>query len=265
VDLVIWSWLRRVHRHVARTLVPSSATTRELAARGIPRLALWRRGVDLTHFHPRHRSAALRGQLAPGGEVIVGYIGRLATEKRLHLLTHLSDLPNARLVVVGDGPAAPRLRRQLPDARFLGLKTGGELWQAFASLDVFVHAGSNETFCQAIQEALAAGVPVVAPAAGGPLDLVRPGVNGLLYPPDDLAGLRSAVQTLVSHPRIRQSMAGHARASVSANTWPAVCAELLDHYASVTSPEKRTSEQRSSGQRAGRLSGADQPAHQAAE
>jgi phosphatidylinositol alpha 1,6-mannosyltransferase len=226
----IWSWLRRIHGRAVRTLAPSTATLSELESRGIPRLALWGRGVDLDRFHPRHRSERLRAQLAPNGEIIVGYAGRLAAEKRVHLLAELASLPRVRLVIVGDGPSWGRLRRLLPDAVFCGFRTGLDLSRLIASFDVFVHTGGNETFCQAIQEGLASGVPVVAPAAGGPLDLIQPGGNGLLYPPDDPAAMRAAVAALAADPAVRERMGAQARQSVRDRTWTAVCDQLLAHY-----------------------------------
>ncbi|MEV0618392.1 glycosyltransferase family 1 protein [Nonomuraea sp. NPDC050404] len=239
-----WAWLARIHRRTDLTLAPSTATMGELAAHGIPRLALWPRGVDLELFHPRHRAAG-----PPHGPITVGYVGRLAAEKRPHLLAAVAELPGVRLSIVGTGPEEPRLRRLLSEARFHGLRTGYELTRLLASFDVFVHTGRNETFCQAVQEALACGVPVVAPAAGGPLDLVTPGVNGLLYPPDDPAGLRAAVATLAGDPALLRRMAGQARASVAGRTWTAVCDELIRHYTAIgaTDPGTRPVRQGSDG------------------
>jgi phosphatidylinositol alpha 1,6-mannosyltransferase len=136
-------------------------------------------------------------------------------------------------VVVGDGPAKRRLERMLPDAVFTGFRTGPELSELVASLDVFVHTGADETFGQAVQEGLAAGLPVVAPASGGPLDLVRPGYNGLLYPPDDPAAMRAAVATLAADAALRTRMGGHARLSVHGRGWTGICDELLGHYDAV--------------------------------
>jgi phosphatidylinositol alpha 1,6-mannosyltransferase len=236
-DPIIWSWLRRIHGHATRTLAPSTPTLRELAGRGIPRLALWGRGVDLDLFHPRHRSQPLRDRLAPNGEIIVGYVGRLAAEKQPHLLTALADLPDVRLAVVGTGPMERRLRHMLPRAEFFGLRTGPDLACVLASLDVFVHTGSNETFCQAVQEALASGVPVVAPAAGGPLDLVDPGTNGLLYPSGRPSAMRAAVAALAADADLRARMALRARHSVRDRDWTTVCEQLLRHYHDVLAPE----------------------------
>ncbi|GII60234.1 GDP-mannose-dependent alpha-mannosyltransferase [Sphaerisporangium krabiense] len=232
-DALIWSWLRHVHARAALTLAPSTATMRELRAHGVPRVSLWGRGVDLDLFHPRHRSPELRRELAPDGEVVVGYVGRLAADKRVHLLAELAGLPGVRLVVVGDGPAERRLRALLPGAVFCGLRTGTDLARVLASFDVFVHTGRNETYCQAVQEALAAGVPVVAAAAGGPLDLVTPGENGLLFPPDDPAAMRAAVARLAGDAALRRRMGLAARASVLGRSWTSLCHRLFGYYQAV--------------------------------
>jgi phosphatidylinositol alpha 1,6-mannosyltransferase len=226
----LWAWLSWVHRQADLTLAPSTPAAWELRHHGVTRVACWARGVDTERFHPGHRSALLRRRLAPNGEVVVGYVGRLAREKQVHLLAHLRGIPGARVVVVGDGPARAQLEQQLPGVRFLGFLTGPALSQALASLDVFVHTGVDETFCQAIQEALSSGVPVVAPASGGPLDLVHPGVNGWLYPPNKAELLRGAVETLVKDSELRATMSVEARRSVEGRTWSVLGDQLLDHY-----------------------------------
>ncbi len=230
---LIWHELRRIHTAADLTLVPSTASWRQLAARGVPRLARWPRGVDLELFNPAHRSAELRRQLAPNGEVIIGYAGRVSHEKRVGLLRHVADLPGTRLVVVGTGPAEGWLQRQIPRAVFTGLRQGAELSAFVASMDVFVHTGAHETFCQAVQEALAAGVPVVAPAAGGPLDLVQDGRNGMLFPPRDARAMRDAVAELAADADLRRRMGAAARQSVLGRTWDTVGDQLLDYYDQV--------------------------------
>ncbi|NED99634.1 glycosyltransferase family 4 protein [Phytoactinopolyspora halotolerans] len=229
-DGMIWSWLGRIHEQADRTLAPSSATMQQLAAHGFPRLARWGRGVDLIRFHPSHRDERLRREIAGPGEVIVGYVGRLAPEKRVSALSVLRDLPGVRLAIVGGGPSESALRRELPDAAFLGFRTGEDLSRAYASLDVFVHTGPAETFCQTVQEALASGVPVVGPNSGGPVDLITPGRNGFLADPDDPAQLRAAVQKLATDPELRAGMSTAARRSVQGRSWAAICDELLGHY-----------------------------------
>ncbi|MFG3036413.1 glycosyltransferase family 4 protein [Streptomyces sp. NPDC048330] len=228
-----WRRLRAVHGAADRTLAPSSAAVRDLADHGIGRIRLWGRGVDTDRFRPGLRDAALRRELAPGGELLVGYVGRLAPEKRVDLLAGACALPGVRVVVVGDGPSAPALRSALPGARFLGRRTGADLARIFASLDVFAHTGPYETFCQTVQEAMASGVPVIAPAAGGPLDLVDHGRTGLLVPPGDPDALTDAVAGLAGAPGTRAAFALSGRTAVEGRTWEALGDELIGHYREV--------------------------------
>jgi phosphatidylinositol alpha 1,6-mannosyltransferase len=228
-----WRWVRRIHDRAARTLAPSSSTAAELVAHGVENVWLWRRGVDSVRFHPGHRDEATRRALAPGGEVLVGYVGRLAAEKRVDLLGEVSQLQGVRLVVVGDGPARESLERALPNAVFVGERHGAQLARLYASLDIFVHTGPLETFGQAIQEAMASGVPVVAPAAGGPLDLVMTGRTGYLVTPEDGRALTVAVSELAKDAVRRRHFGLAGRAAVEGRTWAAVGDELIAHYRAV--------------------------------
>jgi phosphatidylinositol alpha 1,6-mannosyltransferase len=235
-----WRWLRRIHNRAGRTLAPSRASAAALSAHGIERVWLWRRGVDTERFDPARASARLRRLLAPDGELIVGYVGRLATEKRVELLAATCRQPGVRVVVVGDGPGRRDLARVLPGAVFLGERHGAQLARIYASLDLFVHTGPYETFGQTVQEALASGVPVVAPAAGGPMDLVTPGATGALVPPGDAAAIAAAVATLGGDRRRLREYGRAARASVAQRSWSAVGDELIDHYRGVLGvPEYR--------------------------
>lgn len=196
-------------------------------------MRLWPRGVDTARFRPELRDEQLRRSLAPNGELIVGYVGRLAPEKHVELLAGACATPGVRVVVVGDGPSEPSLRTALPGAVFLGRRTGADLARIFASLDVFAHTGPYETFCQTVQEAMASGVPVIAPAAGGPLDLVDHLRTGLLVQPRDGEAVRTAVATLAADPKLRAAYGRAGRAAVEGRTWAVIGDALLDHYAEV--------------------------------
>ncbi|WP_073945778.1 glycosyltransferase family 4 protein [Streptomyces kebangsaanensis] len=232
-EAAAWRRIHSVHAAADRTLAPSSAALHDLEAHGVPRVRLWPRGVDTVRFHPGRRDEALRRRLAPNGELIVGYVGRLAPEKQVELLAGVCGPTGVRVVVVGDGPSRTHLAEALPGAVFAGRRTGDELARFFASLDVFVHTGPFETFCQTVQEAMASGVPVVAPAAGGPLDLVAHGRTGLLVPPRDAAAVRDAVWALAADPALRDAFGAAGRAAVEGRTWAAVGDQLLAHYEDV--------------------------------
>lgn len=234
-----WRWIRRMHELADVTLAPSSATLAELRSHDIPRTALWARGVDATQFHPGWRldagTRALRRALAPDGQVVVGYVGRLAPEKELARLATLAGLPGLRVVLVGDGPSrdqdAAALAAAGVDAVFLGRREGDDLARAYAAFDLFVHTGTRETFGQTLQEAAATGLPVVAPARGGPLDLVDHSRTGLLFDPDDPGSLREAVLHLAGDGTKRRALGEAARARVAGRSWAALTGQLLGHYA----------------------------------
>jgi len=230
VSFIADAWIRRLHRKVDLTLVPSSDSERYLKRLGIDRVARWGRGVDTELFHPRWRESALYPQ---GNRTVVGYAGRLAPEKNVGILRILSQDDDIQLVIIGDGPARDELEAAMPNACFTGLLRGEELGRHLASLDVLVAPGERETFCQVIQEGMAAGLPVVAPAVGGPRDLVIDGETGFQYPQGNAAALRARVRRLAGSKALRVAMGARAREHVANRTWDAVCDELMVHYESV--------------------------------
>jgi len=230
VSHAAWRRIRSIHERARITLAPSPTAAHDLERHGIPRVEIWPRGVDTSAFSPSHRSVDLRARLAPSGQVLVGFVGRLAAEKQVEDLAVLNDLPGIRLVIIGDGPERERLTRRLPGAHFTGELSGLDLSRALASLDIVVHTGPYETFCQVAQEAMASGLPVVAVGAGGLLDLVDSSRTGWLYPPGDLRALRTHVADLVGDEWKRRAMGAAAHEKVRARTWPVVCDRLLRHY-----------------------------------
>ncbi|CPW04139.1 Probable glycosyl transferase [Mycobacteroides abscessus] len=228
-----WRWTKHLHGRADRTLAPSSSAMEDLAMHGIPRVFRWSRGVDIERFAPSARDDELRRAWSPKGKPIIGFVGRLAPEKHVERLAVLAARDDLQLVIVGGGVEREALEKLMPTAVFTGELTGSALSRAYASLDVFIHPGEHETFCQAVQEALASGVPSIAPDAGGPRDLVIPGRNGMLLPVADFeARLGMAVDHLVQ-PATRSRFSAAARRGVLARTWPAICDELLEHYAAA--------------------------------
>lgn len=231
--------LRRIHADADLTLVPSTASKEYLQELGVDRLAMWGRGVDAEQFHPRHRSPQLRTTwLSPNAHrVLVGYVGRLAPEKRVEALRVIQSDPRSQLVVIGDGPQRSELEALMPRAHFTGMLRGADLGTAMASLDILVAPGERETFCQVIQEGMACGLPVVAPDIGGPRDLVIHGEVGLRYRPGDDEHLRSCVDALVESPAARAVMGSTARSMIRDRTWTQIGDELVRHYRSVVGRE----------------------------
>ena len=184
---VSYAWLRRFHGAATRTFVSSGSLTRQLTERGFQHLHLWRRGVDLTRFHPGPPHPEVANLPRP----IMAYCGRLAVEKNIDAFLNL-DVPGTKLVI-GDGPQRPALVARHPDVKFAGYRYGDELASMVGSADVLVFPSLTDTFGLAMIEALACGVPVAAFPVPGPIDVIEQGVTGVLH--EDLAvAVRSALQ-----------------------------------------------------------------------
>lgn len=188
----MWALIRWVHRVADLTLVTSQAMKQELIANACKnnRIDVWRKGVDTEVFHPAHRNAAMRERMTAGNPEapLLLYVGRLGAEKNLKALRDIMDhLPTGcRLALVGDGPERQALEEHFAGRPvvFMGMLHGQELSQAYASADIFVMPSETETLGFVVMEAMASGLPVVAVAAGGLVDIItRPGDTGFLYQP----------------------------------------------------------------------------------
>jgi len=230
----------RVHSNSDRTLAPSTSACDYLNDLGVPGVELWRRGVDSERFRPENRDQDLRDSLLGDrpDRTLIGYIGRLAHEKRIEDLISLDEQDDVQLVIVGDGPIRARLERKLPNAIFTGFKNGEDLARMYASLDIFIHTGQHETFCQSIQEALASGVPVIAPNSGGPIDLVENGKTGYLINTGNPKEIKRVVKLIQEGNA--ENWRKSARDSVVNRTWQSINQELISHYQQLISNRKRT-------------------------
>ncbi len=225
-----------IHRPATISLAPTQDGKDFLHKIGIDSVELWGRGVDAELFHPERRTSAsvreLRERFAPGGERIIGYVGRLAPEKQVARLMEVCGIPNTRVVIVGDGPDRLELEDRFAGypVTFTGRLSGEELANAYAAMDVFVHCGTEETFGQTIQEAHASGLPVIAPGKGGQRHLIREGVDGYLVDHTRWGAFREKAWTLTQDDHLRHEMSQNARRAVAGKTWEKNNETLLRYY-----------------------------------
>jgi glycosyltransferase involved in cell wall biosynthesis len=213
-------------------LSPSGATDESLRTVGVDaeRIMRWGRGVDTDRFNPDKRVDGLFK-----GEFNVMYAGRLTKEKGAHLLVDAfleayDRNPKLHLVLAGGGPEEELVRERLGDrATMLGWIDGEEYARAYASADVFLFASCTDTFGQVILEAQASGLPVVAVAEGGPLELVADGRTGRLCRPTAEA-LASAVVELSTRPGLRAAMSVQARLAAADRSWDSSLVQLSAAY-----------------------------------
>ena len=220
------------------SLAPSKLVQRQMRRLGIADVGLWRRGVDAEAFNPRFRSAAMREEMTEGNaeSTVLLYVGRLSDEKQIeHARPTLEQLPNTRLVLVGDGPARARLVRYFADlpVTFMGYLRGERLSQAYASADIFVFPSRLETFGLVVIEAMAAGLPVVAARVGGVGDMVSEGVNGYSFASGDRAMLLEGVRKIAKDRATMRRMGQQARAYAERQSWETIMDEVIEVYAGL--------------------------------
>ncbi|MCL7959854.1 MAG: glycosyltransferase family 1 protein, partial [marine benthic group bacterium] len=246
-----WRYLRLFHERSVHTFCPSRATLRQLRDNGFGhRLSVWSRGVDGDRFHPAHRNVAIRRQLSGEAEKLLVYVGRLAPEKRVDVLLEAfrilrSDLgPHVALAVIGDGPARADLERTAPrGVTFTGFLQGDDLAAAYASGDIFTFPSDTETFGNVVLEAMASGLPVIAPSRGGVTDFVRHGENGMLVEPREPAEFACAARRLLQDAAARSRMARQARTAAEGRSWYRVFDGLFSAYedSALTHPPEAAS------------------------
>ncbi|MCZ2497627.1 glycosyltransferase [Xylophilus sp. Kf1] len=224
----IMAYLRKFHNLGACTMVPTEALHRELRAEGFRNLTVVTRGVDTRQFQPQRRDPALRASwgVAPH-HLVVAHVGRIAQEKNLTTLLAAfeairRDCPDARLLMVGDGPQRAECQARCPGALFAGQRHGEDLAAHYASADLFLFPSMTETFGNVTTEAMASGLPLVAFDHAAAAQLVRTGHNGLLAPLGDAATFVAAAQALAADPELRARLGRAARLSAEAMDWDSV-------------------------------------------
>jgi glycosyltransferase involved in cell wall biosynthesis len=218
---IVRRYLARFHRRAQTTLVPTGQLASELNDLGVHDVRVLRRGVDTARFHPEHRDEALRDSWGAGPDTpVILSVGRVAPEKNLHVVIDAyralaRRVPQARCVIVGDGPGRAALEAANPDVIFAGTRRGDELAAFYASADLFVFPSLTETFGNVVLEAMASGIPVVAYAEAAAREFIRNGQNGIRVAPGNEGGLIERAATLGADATVRTAMGHAARASVA--------------------------------------------------
>ncbi len=239
---------RRQCNALDRVIVPSPAMEQVLREQGVTQpLTVLPTGIDRREFARGDGAAFRRRHGIAADRPLLLYVGRVAHEKNIDFLLDMlvdlrPQLPDVLLVLAGEGPAVPRLRRRvralgLEDATlFVGyLRRDGELQDCYAAGDLFVFASRTETQGLVLLEALALGVPVVAVAELGTREIVLPG-RGACAAPDDPEAFASVVAALMRDAPRRARLAAAARDFAAEWDTHSTARRLLDLYESLPRP-----------------------------
>ena len=222
------AYLRSFHNRTLRTFVPTLALCNDLKGQGYRDVDVVARGVDTVLFDPARRDPLLRaGWGATDESPVLLYVGRLAAEKNIGLALRTFEAikffrPDARCVLVGDGPLRHELENAHPDCLFAGMLTGAQLAAHYASADVFLFPSLTETFGNVTLEAMASGLGVVAFEYAAASDLIQSGANGLLAPFGDETRFIQAAVDLIRHRTCLPEFAAAARETALKQSWSAI-------------------------------------------
>ncbi len=238
--------LRHFHNRSNATLVPTVELKAELTARGFENLQVFGRGVDIARFAPAWRDPELRRSWGcDDTTLVVLCVGRIAAEKNLEL-AHLAfqaieaDCPNARFVLVGDGPELGHLQRDFPRYLFAGARTGDALSAHYASGDLLLFTSLTETFGNVVTEAMASGLPVIAFDYAAAHTHITPWVNGVTLPLADRAAFIAACREAASDRERLRRLGVEARKSAEGIGWERVLERIEAHLRAIIHRQRGT-------------------------
>jgi len=223
-------YIARFHQRSARVFTPSGPARDDLRSMGVRYVDVWGRGVDTAGFTPARRSQPLRAAYGVDDGVVFLHVGRLAAEKNVGQIIEaflrareLLPAGAVRLMIAGAGPEEPALRALAGrDVLFLGvLDRERSLPRLYASADAFLFASLTETLGLVVLEAMASGLPVIAPAAGGVADHLRDDENGIVVPPNDADAMAASIVALTLDLARRRRLGEGARRTAMALDWSA--------------------------------------------
>ncbi len=198
----LMAFFKRFHNKTAATFVPSVEVVRELEGYGFDNVKILARGVDTQLFDPARRDAAMRAEWGAAPETPVAiYVGRVAQEKNIPLtvqafLKFREKEPEAKLVIVGDGPERAKLEKKHPEIHFAGMRRGEDLATHYASADFFFFGSVSETFGNVVTEAMASGLVVLTYDYAAGHRHIKDGENGFLARYNDEGEFLAAIETI---------------------------------------------------------------------
>lgn len=228
------AYLRRFHNRTAATYVPTAELAAGLSAQGYERVEVISRGVDTALYSPARRSMELRRQwgVEADGLAVIS-VGRLAPEKNLGLTLRAfaairRQRPDARMIVVGDGPMREAIVRAHPEVVLAGMRHGEDLAAHYASADLFLFPSLTETFGNVILEAMASGVCPVAYDYAAAAEVIRDLGNGAVVRCGDEEGFIQRARELGRADGLRTELARAARRTAETNDWERVNDSFAD-------------------------------------
>ena len=223
-------------------IVPARSAARYLEVKN-KRIEVVSNGIDLDRYGPSGRQE-FREKFGLGDEPVIMHGGRLSFEKRIDGVIKampevLKNIPNAKLRIVGKGPAGTSLQGLVSQLKleksvvFTGYVSDEDFPGAFAAADVLAINSPVETQSLIILEAFATGIPVVGAHSGAIPDAVVPGENGYLFDTDDSASMARYLVQILGDEKLREKLREGALKTASGHSLEKSTEKLLAVYESL--------------------------------
>ncbi|MFO8142027.1 MAG: glycosyltransferase family 1 protein [Marinobacter sp.] len=225
LERLLCAYGRWFHNRTAITLVPTRKMQQVVHDMGITPTGLWSRGVDCHRFSPHKRDADLRKHWGlTDSDRAVLYVGRLAAEKNLRMAVACFERirglhPNARFILVGDGPMRRQLVERHPDYIFCGTRRGEDLARHYASGDLFLFPSKTDTFGNVVLEAMASGLGLVTYDDAAAAEHIRHDENGLKVALEEDDAFINQALRLADQPTLLSRVRGQARLDALDLSW----------------------------------------------
>jgi len=233
-------YLRWFHNQSDITLVPTREIQTSMQNEGFKHLHVVSRGIDTQLFNPIQHSEALRRQWGlAADQLAVLYVGRLAKEKNLGLAVKAfraiqRDKPDAKMILVGDGPVRASLQKENPDFIFCGMQKGKTLAKHYASGDLFLSPSSSETFGNVTLEAMASGLAIVCFDYAAAKEHIVNKKHGMSVPLGHDAEFIEASVKLAGDYGLRANLSQAAVENIQQVNWDRVIDVFENHVMSLT-------------------------------
>ncbi len=231
-----------IYNNYDLTLVSSQVTQNNLKILGINNLLTEELlGINIEKFSPALRQTDFsesKYQISNiDKKVKLIFLGRLTPDKgwkfTIDAFTKAQEinLENVALIIAGDGPMRDRIAQKLgkltPNIHLLGRIPPDDVPALLVNSDIHVTTSEKETKGLTVLEAFAAGIPVIAPRAGGLIDSIQDGENGLLFEVQNIEDFTTKLKTLIDNPSLRQTMGTKAKESGAKYSWDRATKNLL--------------------------------------
>ncbi len=239
-----WKRLIKLYNKCDMVYAPTNEMKRQLLDKGVKRVSIWSRGIHRNLFNPRRRSDEIRAKWGVSNEHVLLYAGRFVWFKGLKILQEIYNKfkeegeKKIKFVLIGSGPIESELKDTMKDAVFPGYLSGDELYNSYASGDIFIFPSPTETFGNVVQEAISSGLPTVVSDKGGCREIVEQSGAGIICKSDDSDEFHNACRKLLHDRTYFLKLRKKGLEWANTRTWDKINGQLLTDYQRIINAKK---------------------------